>query len=74
MWHNNKTVTRTHCKAGSQQAWAIVQDVDPNWLRVKTGSADGVTNIYMILNIALSNSRKVDVFVDGGMISQATLI
>ncbi len=72
MWYNDKSVVRTHCKAGTQQAWAIVQDLS-GWLRIKTGAADGVTNIYMILSMALANGRKVDVLVDGGQITEATL-
>jgi hypothetical protein len=73
MWHNAKDVIRTHCKFGSQQAWAIVKDVSPGWLRIKTGAVDGVMNIYMILSMALANGRKVDVYVENNQITQATL-
>lgn len=73
MWHNAKDVVRTHCKSPSQQAWAIVSGVGSGWLRIKPGAADGVTNIYMILSMALANGRKVDVYVQSNEISQATL-
>ena len=73
MWHNNKSVVRTHAKIGSQQAWAIVQGVGSGWLQVKPASADGVTNVYTILTVALANNRNVDVYVTDNKISQATL-
>ena len=73
MWHNDKQVSRTHCKNGTQQAWAIITGVGSGWLRIKPNSADGVTNIYMILSAALANNRKVDVFVTNNEISEATL-
>lgn len=73
MWHNAKDVVRTHCKSGTQQAWAIVKDVSSGWLRIKTGAPDGVTNIYMILSMALASGRKVDVFVEANEIKEATL-
>ena len=73
MWHNNKTVVRTHAKNGNQMAWAIVQGVGSGWLRIRPASPDGVTNVYMILSMALANNRRVDVLVDGNQITQATL-
>ncbi len=73
MWYNDKQVIRTHVKHGTQQAWAIVSGVSNVWLRIKPNSADGVSNIYMILSTALANNRKVDVFVENNEISQATL-
>ena len=72
MWHNNKQVVRTHCKDGSKQAWAIIDGIS-GWQRIKTSSADGVTNVFMILCAALAHDRRVDVFIDGNQISQATL-
>lgn len=73
MWHNAKTVVRTHAKNGGQQAWAIIQGVGSGWLRIKPASPDGVSNIHLILTAALANGRKVDVYVIGNQISQATL-
>jgi hypothetical protein len=73
MWHNNRTVVRTHAKNGSQLAWAIVHGVGRGWLRIRPASPDGVTNVYMILSMALANNRRVDVLVDGNQITQATL-
>lgn len=73
MWHNDKQVTRTHAKHGTQQAWAIVNGVSSNWLRIRPNSADGVTNIYLILSAALANNRRVDVHVLNNEITEATL-
>ena len=71
MWHYNQTVIRTHAKVPSQMAWAYLQGM--GWLRVKPNSPDGVTNVFEILCEALANSRKVDVFIQSGLITQATL-
>jgi hypothetical protein len=73
MWHNNLQVSRTHAKNGAQLAWAIVPGVGSGWLQIKPDSADGVTNVFMILSTALANNRSVDVYVQSGQITQATL-
>ena len=75
MWHNNKSVVRTHSKNGSQLAWAIVNGVASNgWVRIRPSATDGVTNVLMILTAARANNRSVDVFLDSGnQITQATL-
>ena len=73
MWHNDKQVTRTHAKNGTQQAWAIVSGVSSNWLRIRPNAADGVSNVYMILSMALANNRRVDVLVTSNEITEATL-
>ncbi len=70
-WQYNKRVIRTHAKHGSQMAWAIVDG--SGWLRVRPRSADGVTNVFMILCEALANNRRADVYIRNGQIEQATL-
>ena len=72
MWYNNKTVVRAHCKSGTKMAWAIISGIS-GYKRIKTTSADGVSNIFMILSEALANNRKVDVYINGAYIEQATL-
>ena len=72
MWHNNKTVVRAHCKSRTKKAWAIVSGIS-GYKRIKTTSEDGVSNIFMILSEARANNRKVDVFINGAYIEQATL-
>lgn len=72
MWHNNVTVTRTHAKNGTQQAWAVIGGIS-GWKRIRPNEPDGVTNVFMILSAGLANGRRVDVFVEGDDITQATL-
>ncbi len=72
MWHNDKSVVRTHAKDGTMMAWAIVSDV-AGWKRIRTTSPDGVANLHLLLSAALANNRKVDVFIAGNEITQATL-
>lgn len=72
MWHNSKTVQWVHSKNGSQACWAIVEGLN-GWKRVKTGSTDGVTNIYLTLCMAKSNGKKVNVYINGDTIEQVTL-
>jgi M6 family metalloprotease-like protein len=71
VWQNNLSVVRTHAKNGAQNAWAIVGNSP--WLSVRPLSSDGVTNIFLILCEALANGRKVDVLIQGGQITEATL-
>jgi hypothetical protein len=74
MWYYGKSVIRAHSKNGSQMAWAIISGLLNNaWLRVTPASADGVTNVFIILSTALANNRLVDVLVVNGEITQATL-
>lgn len=73
MWHNDKTVSRTHCKHGSKAAWAIISGVTGGWLRIRPTSPDGVTNVFMILTVARANDRRVDVRVVDNEIVEATL-
>jgi hypothetical protein len=70
-WQYNKRVIRTHAKNGSQMGWAIIEG--SSWLRVRPKSADGVTNVFVILCEALANNRRADVYVRNGQIEQATL-
>lgn len=71
VWQYNKRVIRTHAKCGSQMAWAIIDG--SRWLRVRPHSTDGVTNVFEILCEALANNRRVDVYIQSGQITQATL-
>jgi hypothetical protein len=74
MWHNDKTVVATHTKNGTQNAWAIINGVGiSGWISIRPASADGVTNVFMILCTALANNRKVDVLIENGQILEATL-
>lgn len=72
MWHHNKPVIRTHCKNGSKLAYAIFDGIS-GWKKIRPTSADGVTNIFMILSVARANGRNVDVYIRDNYIEQATL-
>ena len=72
MWHNNVRLIRTHSKNSTQQAWALIDGI-PGWISIRPLSPDGVTNVFLILTTALANSRNVDVLIDHGQITEATL-
>lgn len=73
MWHNNKSVVRTHAKDGSRAVWAIISGIS-GWKRIRPNVPDGVTNLHLLLSTALANNRKVDVFIHNNEITAATLI
>ncbi len=75
MWYNNVKVMRTHCKNGTQMAWALISGIPgiSGWLSIKPNSADGVTNVFLVLCAALANNRSVDVLIESGQVTQATL-
>ena len=72
MWHNNKSVVRTHAKDGSKLAYAIISGMS-GWKRIRPSQSDGVSNIHLLLSTALANNRRVDVYIENNQISQATL-
>ncbi|MDP5185491.1 S8 family serine peptidase [Blastococcus sp. BMG 814] len=70
-WSNNRTVVRTHAKNSAQMAWVILNGT--GWIRVAPRAPDGVTNNLAVLSEALANGRKVDVLLQMGSITQATV-
>jgi hypothetical protein len=62
MWSNNVDVLQTFASNDAQNAWANISSL--GWRRIKTGAADGVTNMFQMINAAKANARKVSVFVD----------
>ncbi|MFQ5587794.1 MAG: hypothetical protein ACE5F7_03050 [Nitrospiria bacterium] len=72
MWHNNKTVNRTYSSNNGQNCWAIINTIS-GWKKVKTGSGDGVTNVFVALCAAKANGRPVDVYIVGSNIERVTL-
>jgi len=72
MWDNNKTVTRTYTSKDSQNCYAIISGIS-GWKKIKTGAADGVTNVFAILCAAKANGRPVDVYLVSNQIERATL-
>ncbi len=63
MWHYNVTVTSTYVHHTTQWAWANISGL--GWRRIKDGAADGVTNLFVLLNAAAANGRPVHVYIDG---------
>ena len=63
MWHSNQDVVYTYSSSASSTCYAYLAGL--GWKRIKTGSPDGVTNIYMQMNAARANNRKVHVQIDG---------
>jgi len=72
MWYNNKTVTRTYTSKDSQNCHASISGIS-GWKKIKTGAADGVTNVFVILCAAKANGRPVDVYLVNNQIERATL-
>jgi hypothetical protein len=72
MWYNNKNVSRTYTTKDSQNCWAIISGIS-GWKKIKTGSTDGVTNVYSMLCAARANGRPVDVYIVSNQIERVTL-
>lgn len=60
--YTNKAVVQTFASSDPQNAWANIAGV--GWLKIKPGSADGVTNIFIMMNAAKANNRTVNVSTD----------
>lgn len=61
-WNNNISVSQTFASNDAQNAWVSFPGL--GWKRIKTGAADGVTNLYIMFNAAKANNRTVSVFID----------
>lgn len=72
MWHNNVTVNRTYTTHHGQNCWAIINTI-AGWKKVKTGSADGVTNVHVALCAAKANNRSIDIYLNGNEVERVTL-
>jgi len=62
MWFDNKRVNATFASNDPQWAWANIDGL--GWKRIKNDSADGVTNLFVLMCSARSNDRPVNVEVD----------
>lgn len=71
-WHYNKTVSRTYATYSSKNAWVYVQSA--GWRRIKAGSADGITNMFVGFCEAKANNKKVHVFMDGSFVYRMELV
>ncbi len=71
MWHQNKTVERTYAHHSTQWVWAKIEGLE--WIRIRDGATDGCTNLFIIMNAAKANNRKVNVKVENDLITAAYL-
>jgi hypothetical protein len=62
MWVSSKTIRFTYTLASSQAAWAYIDSV--GWRRIRTGSTDGVSNIFGICCHAQASGKKVNAYID----------
>jgi DNA-binding transcriptional LysR family regulator len=63
-WITNTTIRFTYTVASSQAAWAYVEGI--GWRRIRTGSPDGVSNVFAICCKAQVSGKKVNVYIDDG--------
>ncbi|WP_158850216.1 peptidase M6 [Algibacter sp. L1A34] len=54
---SNKKVLRTYASPHSKNAWANIETL--GWRKIGQLSTDGVTNIFIILNVARGNNKTV---------------
>lgn len=61
-WYSNKKVAATFAHYTSQWAWANIDGL--GWRRIKEGSPDGVSNLFLMMCEAKSNDKLVTVYID----------
>lgn len=71
-WHRNVTVSLTYATYHSQNAWAYISSL--GWRKIQTGSADGISNMFLAFCEAKANSRKVNVYADGSNVYRMELL
>lgn len=70
MWTN---INQVYASRDAQNGWAHLAGTNA-WHRILPGSADGVTNVLLVLSAAKANNRQAYVVRDGsGNIVQAYL-
>ncbi len=72
MYYNNRKVTSTYASTDTQNAYAIITGI-AGWLKIKTTSVDGVSNLFVAVNSALANNRTVDVYVVANQIERVVM-
>ena len=55
--HSSKTISRIFCSYHSQNNWAYLAGV--GWKKVRTGNADGCTNVHVALTAGRANGKVV---------------
>jgi len=72
MWYYNRNVQLTFASSGAQNAWAYISGL--GWLRIQPGAADGVTNLFIMMNDACANNKLVHVYVANNLIQIAYML
>lgn len=65
-WHHNKSIQRVFTSHHSENCWAYVDGI--GWRKVKTGSADGTTNMFLSLSTARATNRPVNIYIEDNTI------
>ncbi|MDV6251947.1 hypothetical protein [Vibrio sp. EA2] len=60
--HSNKLISRIFTTYHSQNNWAYLSGV--GWKKVKTGNADGCTNVHIALTSGRANGKVVTAVTD----------
>lgn len=72
MWTNNVNVTRTYASSHNKNSYAILSGIS-GWKKISTLSDDGVTNCTVLLNAALANNRRVDVYIVSNQVERVVM-
>lgn len=56
-------INQVYCSKDAQNVWAHLPG-DNAWHRILSGSADGVTNVHVLLSIAKANNRQAYIVQD----------
>jgi astacin len=72
LWHYNKRVWRAFASVDSQNVWVDIEGL--GWRKLKSGAADGVTNMFVAFCEAVANNLRVHIFANGQNISIMYLV
>ena len=68
MWLNNRFVLLTFASTDSKNAWAYISNTsggssgeNAGWYQIEPTSTDGVTNVFVMMNEARGNNRRVNI-------------
>lgn len=62
-WVSNQTIQLTYAIHTAQGAWAYITGI--GWRRIRTGSPDGVSNVFQVCCQAMASGGKVNLYIDG---------
>ena len=62
-WVNNVSIRFTYALHTPQAAWAYIAGI--GWRRIRTGQADGVSNVFQLCCQAQGSGGKVNAYIDG---------